>query len=246
MTQELIPIIQAEVNGETQQTVDARELHAYLEVGARFNDWIKRQIEHYGFTENVDYVVMIKNDHNPQGGPPSKEYHLTMDMAKELAMVENNPQGRQARRYFIECERRAKGLLVKLPAILTYRLDLLEEGIYERLAEMQAVLDTFKEMRPQAGPKRYIPLDEKYIPQDDRPLEPVRIKVQWMTPGDISRFVPMSPYYVGGQLKAKGYHWSQDPKHRFSRPAIRKRRAVIEYDALTVLPAVFRLDPQLE
>ncbi|MDR1084936.1 MAG: antA/AntB antirepressor family protein [Deltaproteobacteria bacterium] len=245
MTQELIPIIRTEVNGETQQTVDARALHAYLEVGTRFDIWIERRIEHYGFTENIDFVVMIKNDHNPQGGPPSKEYHLTMDMAKELAMVENNPQGRQARLYFIECERRAKALTAGLPGILSYRLNLLEEGFQRQLAGIQETLDTVKEAltRTQFGPwTQFGPCPTP----DDRPLEPVRIKKQWMTPGDISRLVPMSPYYVGGQLKAKGYHWSQDPEHRFSRPAIRNRRALIEYDALTVLPAVFRLDPRLE
>ncbi len=94
--------------GGSVQTVDARELHGYLEVGKMFAHWIKDRIKQYGFVEGADYMVFAETGKNPQGGRPAMEYHLTLDMAKELAMVERNDRGRAARRYFIECERRAQ------------------------------------------------------------------------------------------------------------------------------------------
>lgn len=95
-------------DGAPVQTVNARDLHAFLEVGKMFAHWIKDRIEQYGFVEHHDYVVFAETGNNPSGGRPAKEYAISLDMAKELAMVERNEKGKQARMYFIECERRAK------------------------------------------------------------------------------------------------------------------------------------------
>lgn len=73
-----------------------------------FSTWLKDRIDQYGFAENSDYVSIPQNGGKPSGGRPSKEYALSLDMAKELAMVERNEKGKQARQYFIECERMAK------------------------------------------------------------------------------------------------------------------------------------------
>lgn len=105
---ELIKIGARTMSGTTTQTVNARDLHAFLEVGKMFAHWIKDRIEQYGFVEHHDYVVFAETGNNPSGGRPAKEYAITLDMAKELAMVERNDKGKQARLYFIECERRAK------------------------------------------------------------------------------------------------------------------------------------------
>ncbi|WP_455475712.1 antA/AntB antirepressor family protein [Bartonella sp. B17] len=104
----LIPISEQAIGQEIVQTVNARELYNFLEANVRFNDWIIRRIEEYNFKENQDFVSFTQKRVKPQGGRPSIEYHLTLDMAKELAMVERNEKGKQARQYFIECERRAK------------------------------------------------------------------------------------------------------------------------------------------
>ena len=98
-------------HGSTQvPTVSARHLHAFLEVGKHFRTWIQDRIAAFGFVEGQDYVI-FENEFRPDlgetyGGRPAKEYHLTIDMAKELSMVERNEKGKQARRYFIECEKR--------------------------------------------------------------------------------------------------------------------------------------------
>lgn len=90
------------------QTVNARELHAFLEVGKDFSTWIKDRIAQYGFLENQDFVCSPVLGSEGRGGQNRIDYHLALDMAKELAMVERNEKGKQARQYFIECERRAK------------------------------------------------------------------------------------------------------------------------------------------
>ncbi|RWT27728.1 antA/AntB antirepressor family protein [Aeromonas caviae] len=104
----LIPVNQCRVGDDLVQTVNARELHAFLEVGKDFSNWIKDRISQYGFVEHVDYVVFAKTGENSSGGRPQREYFLTLDMAKELSMVERNAKGKQARQYFIQCERVAK------------------------------------------------------------------------------------------------------------------------------------------
>ncbi|WP_375693862.1 antA/AntB antirepressor family protein [Bartonella sp. AD24XZML] len=104
----LIEISEQVIDQETVQTVNARDLHAFLEIKARFNDWIKNRINKYNLLENQDYLVFTNFGENLQGGRPSKDYHLTLSVAKELSMLENNKKGRKARLYFIECERRLK------------------------------------------------------------------------------------------------------------------------------------------
>lgn len=97
--EEIIKI--TEHNGK--RAVNARELHQFLESKQDFSTWIKGRIEKFGFAENMDFEVFNKNMENPQGGRPMIEYALSIDMAKELSMVENNEKGRLARKYFIEC-----------------------------------------------------------------------------------------------------------------------------------------------
>lgn len=102
----LLPIHEQQIGGELVRTVNARELHCFLKIGRDFSNWIKDRIEEYGFLEGIDYIVFAKSGENPKGGRPQKEYTLTINTAKELSMVERNHEGRRARRYFIDCERR--------------------------------------------------------------------------------------------------------------------------------------------
>lgn len=89
-------------NKEGELLVDARELHAKLGVKVRFADWIKRRIGEYGLTEGIDYLSVSQKREN---GGRTIEYHVPIDVAKELAMVERTEAGRAIRRYFIEAEK---------------------------------------------------------------------------------------------------------------------------------------------
>lgn len=107
---------------ELIDAVDARDLHAELEVKDHFSNWIKGRIELYGFLENQDFVNYSAKSEKVGRGRPRKEYAVTLDMAKELAMVERNERGRQVRRYFIDCEKQLRGqptTSVALPAPVT-------------------------------------------------------------------------------------------------------------------------------
>ena len=120
---ELIRIEVSAIAGEPAQTCNARDLHQFLEVATRFNDWIAARINEYGFAEDKDFYSFFSK--TPEGGRPAKEYAITIDMAKELAMVERNEKGKQARQYFIECERLAKAApaaVVPAPTIEAFKL----------------------------------------------------------------------------------------------------------------------------
>ena len=101
----LVNVFNAVIDGINQLAVNARDLHKFLKVGRRFTTWIQGRIAEYGFAENLDFISFSQSGEKPKGGRPTVEYHLTLDMAKELAMVENNEEGRKVRRYFIRCEK---------------------------------------------------------------------------------------------------------------------------------------------
>jgi len=107
----LVPVFAGTLSNTSTQLCDARNLHGFMLVLRDFSDWIKGRIRKFGFVDGVDFIT-VKNLSSPDLGSAKSraqtliDYHLTLDMAKELAMVENNAQGRAARRYFIECERR--------------------------------------------------------------------------------------------------------------------------------------------
>ena len=102
----LIPVFNGLIQNHPVQLCNARELHAFLEIQTRYNDWIKNRINEYGFIQDEDYLVITERTN----GRPRKEYHITLDMGKELGMVERNERGRQIRQYFIRCERTLKAL----------------------------------------------------------------------------------------------------------------------------------------
>jgi phage anti-repressor protein len=92
-------------NEEGRSTVDARELHKFLESKKDFSDWIKQRVKRGRFVENTDFTTIQGKS---IGGRPSKEYYLTLDMAKDICMLENNKKGDEVRAYFRECEAFAK------------------------------------------------------------------------------------------------------------------------------------------
>ena len=105
---ELISLNQSAINGEVQQTVNARELHAFLEVGRDFSTWIKSRLETLGSIENEDYLLTKIGEQLPSGTKYKIEYFVTLDTAKHLAMMEKTDKGKEVRDYFIECEKQLK------------------------------------------------------------------------------------------------------------------------------------------
>lgn len=103
---QLVPVVPGTIGNVQCLTIDGRTLHDVLGVRRDFSNWIKGRISKYGFVQGQDFEVFAKTGENSEGGRPSQEYRCTLGMGKELCMVENNEQGRVARRYFIECERR--------------------------------------------------------------------------------------------------------------------------------------------
>ena len=82
-------------------TISGRELHEFLEVETRYNDWFTRMCE-YGFVENIDFYSFLSKS---TGGRPSQDHQITIDMAKEICMLQRTEKGKQARQYFIALEK---------------------------------------------------------------------------------------------------------------------------------------------
>lgn len=112
MTSQLIPVFNGTIANETALLCNARDLHAFLGVKKVFAAWITNRISEYKFIENKDYILLsnLGKQTSGRGGHNRKDYHLTLDTAKELAMVERNEKGRQIRRYFIECEKKLRSM----------------------------------------------------------------------------------------------------------------------------------------
>lgn len=149
---ELLPITQIFNQGEKQPLVNARDLWKFLEVETRFNDWFIRNVKAYGFKKDWDYFLLdkfikqntaqfltLKNEEqktNNRGGHNRKDYLITLSMAKELAMVERNEQGKLARQYFLKCE----------DTLLNIAPDLVDKHRQEWRIEREAVKTPFTKM----------------------------------------------------------------------------------------------------
>lgn len=99
-----------------KQLVSARELHEFLEIKTDFRKWFPRMCE-YGFAENVDYTP-VKFVH-PMNLQECTDYAISIDMAKELSMIQRTEKGKQARLYFIECEKKLKEVDAKANLLLS-------------------------------------------------------------------------------------------------------------------------------
>lgn len=98
-------LIKITKNEEGQQLVGARELHEFLEVTERFSNWFNRQLQ-YGFVENEDFTGC--KVFNALAKQELQDYAITIDMAKEISMIQRTEKGKQARKYFIKCEEKLR------------------------------------------------------------------------------------------------------------------------------------------
>lgn len=132
-------LIQVQQTGSIS-TVSARELHHFLESKRDFSNWISTKIIKYGFIKDEDFTtILLKNTK----GRPKKEYAISIGMAKELAMLENNTKGKQARKYFIECEKKANELQTQVLEYQTKELKQIRQTVIEIQAENRRIVDYF-------------------------------------------------------------------------------------------------------
>lgn len=154
---ELLPI--GEKNG--QKAVNARDLHSFLQVGKDFSTWIKNRIDKYDFIEGKDFQTLYLNYQGnllnirlPQNGDSKNqqvskiEYALSISMAKELSMIENNERGKQARKYFIACEENKHELSRKDLALMVLQAEEEKERlaleVQKKEEEKQAIIEETK------------------------------------------------------------------------------------------------------
>lgn len=143
MEQELIKTFKKD---DGSIAVDGRDLHDFLGVETPYTMWINRMMG-YGFAENVDFSVFNKNvnDDTAFGGTRKmKDHALTLDMAKELSMIQRTPKGKQARQYFINVEKKYNSL--ELPKTFPQALRQLADQV--EIANKQR--EELNEKRPKA------------------------------------------------------------------------------------------------
>ena len=152
---ELIKLNEQTINNEMVQTVNARELHSFLEVGKDFSTWIKARLKTLGSVKNEDYLLTKIGEQLPSGTKYKTEYFVTLDTAKHLAMMEKNDRGFQVRQYFITCEKLAKQAST---ASLSDQLKVAQIGLLNR------VLDEFGDkISPQARETLLLVGSEKFL-----------------------------------------------------------------------------------
>ena len=135
---QLIPLTE----NDGVSAVMGRDLHKFLEVGKDYSTWFKDMAE-YGFVAGQDFSPISGNT-SPAGGRPRIEHIVSLDMAKEISMIQRTDKGKQARQYFIECEKRAN----QTPAVMS-RLELLQLAM-ESEKERLALEEKNQELTPKA------------------------------------------------------------------------------------------------
>lgn len=150
MTNLSIKTFTGSIQNQPTQLINARELHQFLQVGKDFSTWIKDRIANYGFLEGLDFSQISGKTCSPNwgskiwGGQNKIEYHITLDMAKELCMLERSELGQQARRYFIRMEKEALAARQALPtpAVATHAVHISKDRYIELLESENRLLRT--------------------------------------------------------------------------------------------------------
>jgi len=127
---DLIKINRTQINGSEVNSVNARDIHAFLEVKSRFNDWINNRL--LDFEKGVDYIVVTKKIVTEPN-----DVFVTLDTAKHLAMLERNEKGKEARQYFIEVEKQSQRVLT-----IPEQIALIAQGHQDQEQRIKVLEDT--------------------------------------------------------------------------------------------------------
>lgn len=219
MENELINLMTASIGGEKQKGVSARDLHTFLEVKSRFNDWIKNRISDFDFQENQDYLTLTKKI---VSGGLAKEYFLTLNMAKELSMVERNEKGKQARQYFIQCEKQLKvaqqqfAIPQTLPEALRLAADLADKNAaLEKKAKEDAPKVEFCNKVVADNEAMTITRAAKLINYPPRKLKDYIRQIGWLYANSDT---PMQSTITSGYMVLRFAHWTDNEGNAVEKP----------------------------
>ena len=143
---ELIKIIER----EGRQLVSGRELHEFLEIRTKYKDWFRRMVE-YGFEEEIDFIrVAQKRATNNLKNPVTTviDHAISIDMAKEISMIQRTEKGKVARQYFINCEKKLKEVKKLSPMeLMELQFKVLKEQ-KEKITQVENKVDKLEEDMP--------------------------------------------------------------------------------------------------
>lgn len=211
---ELINVEQRTIGQQSVPTVNARELHAFLQSKQDFSNWINNRINQYGFVENIDYILVlnqqdgifnkiIENSKNTENkrGRPSKDYFISLNMAKELSMVERTDKGRQARLYFIECEQKLYALTAQQVQQTNY-----QQGIKNANWHITQLVHTLKDVVKTQQKQM-----DKIIDLQEQSLELLRIATEQRNHVAVKRHrqATADDYVMVKDLLKQGYTFGQ-------------------------------------
>lgn len=114
------------IGNEEVNSVNARDLYSALKVESKFADWIKRRLNYIQAEEGSDYIVLKNENADIKGAAAPIEYFITIDLAKEISMLEKNDIGKMIRKYFIECEKQLRQIQPQFKLPQTYKEALIE------------------------------------------------------------------------------------------------------------------------
>ena len=143
---ELIKIIER----EGRQLVSGRELHEFLEIRTKYKDWFRRMVE-YGFEEEIDFIrVAQKRATNNLKNPVTTviDHAISIDMAKEISMIQRTEKGKAARQYFINCEKKLKEVKKLSPMELMELQFIALKEQKEKIAQVENRVDKLEEDMP--------------------------------------------------------------------------------------------------
>lgn len=138
-------LLKVTTNEQQEPCISGRELHKFLGVKEKYTEWFSRMVD-YGFAESVDFMSFSEKTEKPQGGRPSTDHIIKLDMAKELAMIQRSEKGKQARQYFIEVEKEYNSP----EKIMARALRIADETINNLRIENKVQQQQIAELKPKA------------------------------------------------------------------------------------------------
>lgn len=192
-------LIKVNYDNSDRPTVSGRELHALLEINTEYAKWFERMCA-YGFSQGIDFSSFVTNT---TGGRPSTDHQLTIDMAKQICMIQRSDAGTRCRKYFIEIENQWNNP----EAIMARALKIADQKLLEATTKVNMLTEQNKQLD----------LQNKQQAHEIDQLKPIAAYAQIIlnTPGlltttQIAKDYGKSAIWLNRMLKGLGVHYSQN------------------------------------